>query len=506
MTLKILSLCPFPLGLVRWESSGVPMTTLVVKATFHLDGDGQARIATTQRELSDDRPLREGEPGELAYASDFVPVKSRPEFLVMGHAQSSLACQSLDVVVAIGSRRRAVVASSAVACKRIPLSQRTVRSLEGRPTTLGPRVGYSTPARVPRGDAAMLADVFDAASDEQAIDADPERSVLKVWGLLRDGAVREVQLPGLRPVVCLGASKGHAPRNLALQCDTLIVDGTDATCSLLWRVSLPTEELDDSTLLVAISLGDAVPGWADLEWQIGHATQVTPVERTIGVEEERAVSSSTPPSTSDAPLLPAMPTFSPTFAPTSSSHSTLSASMASPLRVSTQLAPTPAAPAALASTPTTNPEFDNTATLDRPLVSSRPATPFESPRMGGALARLALPTAETLPRGFGASLLVSQDTLEMPAATANAPLPFRETSSSAPPPRSSAMDLRDLLALLRVLERASDPHTVLQAAGVTFADWCRAQREWLRRASADPATARDVLSALDREEGGSTLS
>src|SRR5689334_2538085 len=82
--MDVVSLCPLPVGIFAWESPD-PLLTVVVKATFTLDRDGDAVLAEEQQPLTLDRPS-EIDPSELVEASDFAPWKALADILVVGHA------------------------------------------------------------------------------------------------------------------------------------------------------------------------------------------------------------------------------------------------------------------------------------------------------------------------------------------------------------------------------------------------------------------------------------
>jgi hypothetical protein len=86
--MDVTALCPLAVGVVRWRAPE-PSLTVVVKATYALDRDGQARLAAVQEPLRADRPDPRSGAGELARAFDFAPTKPGVDVFVVGHARAA---------------------------------------------------------------------------------------------------------------------------------------------------------------------------------------------------------------------------------------------------------------------------------------------------------------------------------------------------------------------------------------------------------------------------------
>ncbi len=485
MAPTVLSLCPFPIGLVRWQAA-VPMTTIVVKLTFNLDGDGQARLAPGQRPLTDDEPLGDKR-GGLKLSSDFVPCKAHPELLLSGSAHSSVAGAALDVVIELGHLYRAVVVTSPSVEHRIPITPWNVREVDGAPTTLGPKPGFGTHAEVPHDilDNGSAAARFNSAVEAQALTADPGQHRLKLTGLTAGGGTRVVQLPGLRPALFL-REQGGAARSLTITFDTLVIDADESCCSLVYRVSVPSADLDESALVLAAQIGTTSPTWTELEWQLRHVTVVKPEERRLEAESMVAQ-----PDPSQAP-------------PATETHAfdqTAGAELSPEDRPVVPFLPTHTRPrplggmlAALATPPAVVIHDDalaqsDTLELTLPVVG-RSSLPFVD---------RALASQQVAPQREPERVLASVATL-----AAGAPMAQRSGAGSSPAVQARRLlGLAELVALGHVLEHASDPLLILRAAGLELRDWIRAHRFWLARAAHDPGAAREILALLDQSTWGS---
>src|SRR5262245_52296124 len=123
--MDVLSLCPLPLGVLAWESPE-PLLTVVVKATFTLEHDGEATLAREQVPLTLDRPS-EIDPSELVSASDFAPWKGLADILVVGHAHIEEPSRVIAVSFHVDDLHRRFVAIAKPPAARIPLTGANLR-------------------------------------------------------------------------------------------------------------------------------------------------------------------------------------------------------------------------------------------------------------------------------------------------------------------------------------------------------------------------------------------
>ena len=259
-------LCPFPVGVVDW-SSPEPRRTVIVKATFTLDRDGELRLAPEQRPLDLDRPSRVF-PDELEAASDFAPHKERVDVLLCGHAHAAAPTSAMALAFEIGEVSRSFVALSAERTTRIPLSAHYLR-MDASPSSYAVRVGPLAPQSAPRraraGDHALdrhgapvgpLGDGFDfaffnAAPLPQQLDALRPGTELTLTGLLPRATKRAVVIPRRRPLVYLmDSATERGGTNVSLRCDTVVIDTDRVELSLVWRGSFDASAAPARTYLL----------------------------------------------------------------------------------------------------------------------------------------------------------------------------------------------------------------------------------------------------------------
>lgn len=312
--MDIASLCPLPVGLVPWASPE-PTTTVVIKATFALDRDGEAALAEEQEPLCGDR-ASSIDPEELDSASDFAPLKARADVLLVGHAFAEQPTTAIPALFRVDALTRRFFALAGAPATEIPLASPYLRAAfaesEER-VRVGPIAPWSRERARILGERALGADglplgplhrgfdfgYFNAAPAEQQVELLRVGATLLLRGLLPGVERRELRLPGLRPVVFLmrRATNGRGSTDeVALRCDTLVVDTDRALCTLTWRgVFEPPGDDEASCLLVDIARHGERPTFRDLHRKLSRAA-----ERGRAPEHDDASSASPAPRESDA--------------------------------------------------------------------------------------------------------------------------------------------------------------------------------------------------------------
>lgn len=292
--MELALLCPFPVGVVMW-SAPEPRRTVIVKATFALDRDGELRLSREQLPLEIDRPAAASS-DDLALASDFAPKKERVDILLVGHARAVVPAVTIPARIDVGDVHRSFLAFSSRPALEIPLTVAHLRSdtASGVPVRVGP-VSPRAPARralagdrvldpagVPRG---VLGGDFDfsffnAAPLPQQLDALPEGAEIHLTGLLESAPHRTVLVPSRRPLVYLVEPTNRRIAAIDMRCDTLFVDTDRAELSLVWRGSFEAAGVED---LVTLLVGYERTGtrWAprELRERLALATRGSPVMR-----------------------------------------------------------------------------------------------------------------------------------------------------------------------------------------------------------------------------------
>jgi hypothetical protein len=300
--MQVCALSPLPVvGVLAWRSPE-PSLTAIVKLTFRLDRDGDAALAAEQDPLGLDRVDPAGNGDELAAASDFVPRKARAEVLLVGHAHADEPTSMIAARLHVGDLAKRFVVRAPEPATRIPLTEANLRSGLSRQSG-GLRVGPSAPwsrARSARAgrplgqyglpdgllDARFDFGFFNAAPEDQQLDALAADATISLGGLLRGVPRREVRLPGARPRLFVAAAMEQGrtlriPREVPLRCDTLAIDTDRAVCTLTWRAALPLQ-VDDGSSFLVVSL--TRPGEELAYHEIVPAISRAPVSRAFEPE------------------------------------------------------------------------------------------------------------------------------------------------------------------------------------------------------------------------------
>jgi hypothetical protein len=289
--MDVASLCPLPVGIVPWASPE-PTCTVVIKATFSLDSDGEARLAEVQDPLSVDRPSAI-DPDELESATDFAPLKARADILLVGHASADTPTTAIAALLRVDGLTRRFFALAGAPSTEIPLSSLYLRAAGAENeevVRVGPEAPWSAARQARLGDRALGEDglplgplrgfdfgYFNAAPPEQQVEMLRVGATLLLRGLLPGAERREVRLPGLRPVVFLmrRATNGRGSTDeVALRCDTLVVDCDRAVCTLTWRgVFEPPGDDEAACLLVDVAYPGDRPSFRDLHRKLSRAAE-----------------------------------------------------------------------------------------------------------------------------------------------------------------------------------------------------------------------------------------
>ena len=165
--MKIVSLCPFNVATVRWETRAAEWTlTVIVKATFSLRHDREATLAEVQDPLNEDRRWDNNPDASLYAPSDFVPFKPRADILLVGHAHApnGAPVTELDARLHVGDFSKTVrvvgdhrwvsaegrwVPGPSAPFTKMPLRYERAARTGDNPVDVGPR------APAPRGASAL---------------------------------------------------------------------------------------------------------------------------------------------------------------------------------------------------------------------------------------------------------------------------------------------------------------------------------------------------------------
>jgi uncharacterized protein YjbI with pentapeptide repeats len=301
--IPIVALRPASVGSSSWRSGGVLQVTVVVKATFAMVHEGNARIVEPAPIVTAD--CHRGGAGTLLSPSDLAPFLPNAGVMLWGHAQAPRPVPAVTVRLAV-FRERAIVdkalhvfgdrasdASSPQPFQTMPLDYERAfggpacadnpagtgdppdpRRLPNvvhpadprRPAGFGPIASGWGPRRRflgPRGAPVVeehgpeIPEGFDfrwfqAAPADQQCDAFTGDEWIVVDGMHPTLPRLQTRLPGMRAeVVRVVSDPSPEGRPVALRADTLLIDADHQICSVLWRGHF---SLDRAELLPAVRL------------------------------------------------------------------------------------------------------------------------------------------------------------------------------------------------------------------------------------------------------------
>ncbi len=317
--MDVMALCPLPVGIV-WSRAPRRTMTVIVKATYSIDRDGEARLAERQEPLALDQPSEISGVEELRQASDFAPWKPRADVLLVGHAWPPSPSTRVDARLAVHDMSKRFVALAAAPSASIPLVSRYLRAHDGRPERVGPLAPWSPeraelarrggigPDGLPAASAPRVDfDYYNAAPPDQQIEGLPRAVAFTLEGLVRRGARRRVELPGARAKVFC-ARREEVPFEVPLTCDTLWIDTDREICALTWRGLVVVGRSEDEPLRLIVALE---PTGAAMTW---HSVRAE-LDRALHTRAAEPACAAAPGQTGEAPPEPPPAPSVPRFGP-----------------------------------------------------------------------------------------------------------------------------------------------------------------------------------------------
>lgn len=263
-----------------------PMMTVIAKVTlsFAEDRPGPLPFAEEQPGLSLDLPseLDGAEEGEIAYPSDFVPMKPAIEVLVHGHAFSDRPAQRIRAAVEVESVARSFVVEAAAPQVQIPLISQAIRSPDG--LLSAPPVGPVKTRREVR-EPLVHPEGFDfieyaSGPESQRMKSAPAGWSVTLRGLSPRAEKRVLQLPDITPLVWLDTEADRGAE-VEMACDTVWIDTDRELCTMVWRgfIEIPSIEHDSvDRIFLALARGDEAKGLADVRRDLARSAFEPAVE------------------------------------------------------------------------------------------------------------------------------------------------------------------------------------------------------------------------------------
>lgn len=257
---------------IAWEGIR-PCTTVVVKATFRLDGN--KLVFAEPRPISGDQTSRQG---ALRYPSDRVPWKAYPEILLVGHAKAVAPSSCIAASLQFGTHLHKIFfAMSGAPTAWVPLREKYLRS--DRKGAVAVRVGPSSAFHPVWHERRLPPDInysaFNSAPEDQRVSTLLPETPLVLEGLMAATNRLEVTLPSWQPRCLLSGSETV----LSLVCDTLWFDVDEGVMQLVWRGLCPFQN-EHATVIIGSD-----------ERYGGHETRTQ--ERAAGLKKKRRLGAET---------------------------------------------------------------------------------------------------------------------------------------------------------------------------------------------------------------------
>ncbi|EYF06412.1 Hypothetical protein CAP_1942 [Chondromyces apiculatus DSM 436] len=246
-----------------------PAMTFVVKATFSYAAcaspDDEMTLSTEPDGLALDVPseLPGAEEDEIAYPSDFVPLKRMCDLLVTGHACASRPATRLVAGFGLGAVSRAFVVESRMPAARVPLVRAALRARDGASPAEPVGPSRTSPFPEEHGLGFDFTAYNTAPASQQQADI-PRGATLSLSGLSERAETLSLKLPAVAPVLWVDTTEERGIP-LALDCDTLWVDTDRELLVMVYRALMQVPSLDlDGVVQVTLGLArDDVPPTLD---------------------------------------------------------------------------------------------------------------------------------------------------------------------------------------------------------------------------------------------------
>lgn len=442
-----------PVGVVRWRAPE-PRLTVIVKVTYALTlaPDGGVVLAAAEEllPLSCSLPLDlpGAAPGELAYATDFVPYKPSLDVALSGHAHAPSPATRINARLRVGGVRRDFVVAAGAPSTRIPLTSAYLR----HPELLTPIEPVSAQEQIPAANREAAEGDFDTGhSLARRSMSGPYLSSgasIALVGLLPtgDGAA---SFPTRRP--CALLDHGDQQQEVPLVCDTAWIDTDHALVVLVFRGSVAVEsEITPAIEQIVISEaeGDRPVDWAAVKRALHRGSF------THAVEQED-LDGSRPPDPLDADELEA------------ACCNTWDSGAPEPSIPIEQYA---AISAELVERP------DRRADMLKRYDFDENSWTVEERAWLERIAEMAERGDGSLAAEFGSLFLAAQDRLARP--------------------EEASVTIDEYVESLVAIETMGDAAKVLATRGLTLAQWMRVDRRWTREAAARPEIEADLERRL----------
>ena len=428
---------PLRVGVVRWRGSEARLSVAIKLTLSYAAQDGDGPLVRPVVRVVEPQPISKAlateEEGWLEYPSDFVAFKPECDVLLVGHAYSTDATERIRVAAKLGDYRGSFHAHAAAPARAIALDN--LFDDDGNNIRVGPRA-------VQRETDDDDFETFDharmqAAPAQQRIASLAADADVAFDGLAPKQPQLAFQLPGLAPRAFLEDEDGV--NELALRCDTVVVDSDYQRIVLVWRATLAVGAIDPHRVIVSLERVGQTRVLGLIERDLPHGT--------VGwaAEEE-------PVEADDDEL-------------------TMAGYEVMEHAAERQMTLQQFATASARLAEQDKPRKDLLDELDLPERTWTVEERAWVEHMGDC----AMAGDGTVAAEFATLFLAAQDQLKQPSE-----------------PRS----IKEYADLKVALERAEDPKEVLAEREVSFGEWMRLERHYNDRAAADNAFAKELAETI----------
>jgi hypothetical protein len=271
----------FQVGVLRWmlppevptpgepAVGPMPMMTVVAKATYSFAGEDDRPLpfAEEPAALSLDLPSElEGAGDEIAYPSDFVPIKPFCDVLIHGHAYAAKPVKSLAASLEVSTLARSFAVESGMPTMRAPLLGKAIRTPDGL-VAAAPVGPSATRELVVHHPADFDFATYCTAPEAQRIKQPPVGWKLTLRGLSARADRRVIRIPEAVPIAWVDSDES-AGEPVDLWCDTIWIDTDRELLVMVYRGVFQIADLVDdgvSRITLALPVGDELPELRDVQ-------------------------------------------------------------------------------------------------------------------------------------------------------------------------------------------------------------------------------------------------
>lgn len=261
-----------------------PAMTIVAKLTWSFaecrsPADAMVLAAEPEGMALDVPSELDGAVAEIAYPSDFVPLKPACDVLLHGHAHSEKSKTRLPAGFELGSLSRVFAVVSAMEAVRAPLVHGAMEERDAH-TPADPVGPSPTPGLLDDYPEGFNFEAYQRAPVSQQLREAPLGETLTLYGLSAVARARSLRIPDVRLAAWIDTTdeRGQA---FPMACDTLWIDTDRDLLVVVYRgvMLVPSLDFDGVTqVTLALSEKDREPELSDVQRDLGRGAFEVAVE------------------------------------------------------------------------------------------------------------------------------------------------------------------------------------------------------------------------------------